>query len=987
MKYRLAVVMGVSSIGWAVVEVNEDGTPLRVENMGVRKYHNGREDKSQAPLAEHRRFKRSARKLRMRFVRRRTHLINELTRLGLMPAEMDARRLVADCKHPSVAPVGAQPYALRAAALDRALPPYALGRALFALNQRRGFKSNRLVEDVDKQADLQGGSTLLEERIRDGGFRTAGEYFADLVKHGSPVRDLRTADSMEEPQSLAPTRRMCEHEFKAIRQAQEGHHKLSGEDWDRLFTIVFHQRPLAAIARGKCQFYGPQGVDRVRAYSADPWAQTARAWQDINHLKIDGDGETPPRFLSDNERRAAWALLRSRKSVTFKTLAKTLELPDGTTFNLESAKDGKLLGLATDIAMCADDMFGPAWTTFKPEDRTRIVELLQGEPDEDTVLDRLISDFGLDDDRARRVCALRLEQGTSRFSVEALQEMTSILSTLRLDKEANRYASVTDALKRMGQGPAKPEGISECLGYYARMMPELGMHEGRRKAPEERLCGVIGNPTVHIGLNQLRKVVNALLQRYGHPASVAIELGRELKQNRKEKVEWTAKQKRQRELRAKMREDCAGVAGVNLDSHGDWLKYRLWSELAPDNRCCVYTGRTITRHTLFTAEVQVSYILPRSRSMDDGIANLVLATKEAVKAKGDLTPWELYAGKPEYDALLERVATLPANKRWRFTFNALERLDDENGWLDGLLNDRRYLAKVAGRYLAHICTDVTVSSGRLTAKARHQWLTDALPEGSAADYRRVAVDAVAVALLSRGAVRLAQMAARRGDRIEVAEFAKLELACPITPSVLHANLKRLYGKISVSHRPDHGADGALHQETALPHDHPSVIDPAKRVRLVAINHQQGTHTHTKFFDHAGIHRLDLWWVPGVKAAGKVVGVPFYVHEASGLKGSKPKQTRPSREASMIACLRKGDCIRLDRGEGPELGVVRKISPSNGNFAYTPINEIARPAPDPAKGTTSNYRYVTFGRAKAINLRKVSVDVLGVVKMDNTVIAG
>ena len=30
--------------------------------------------------------------------------------------------------------------------------------------------------------------------------------------------------------------------------------------------------------------------------------------------------------------------------------------------------------------------------------------------------------------------------------------------------------------------------------------------------------GKIANPTVHIGLNQLRQIVNALIKRYGHPS-------------------------------------------------------------------------------------------------------------------------------------------------------------------------------------------------------------------------------------------------------------------------------------------------------------------------------------------------------------------------------------------------------------------------------------------------------------------------------------
>src|SRR3546814_15034144 len=52
---------------------------------------------------------------------------------------------------------------------------------------------------------------------------------------------------------------------------------------------------------------------------------------------------------------------------------------------------------------------------------------------------------------------------------------------------------------------------------------------GEPSDPEEIRVGRLTNPTVHIGLNQLRRVVNRLIETYGPPAEIAIELARELK--------------------------------------------------------------------------------------------------------------------------------------------------------------------------------------------------------------------------------------------------------------------------------------------------------------------------------------------------------------------------------------------------------------------------------------------------------------------------
>ena len=70
-----------------------------------------------------------------------------------------------------------------ACALDQPLPPFAFGRALFHLAQRRGFQSNR--KNVAKEGDNDEGesrreSANLKKLMQDADARTLGEYFAGL---------------------------------------------------------------------------------------------------------------------------------------------------------------------------------------------------------------------------------------------------------------------------------------------------------------------------------------------------------------------------------------------------------------------------------------------------------------------------------------------------------------------------------------------------------------------------------------------------------------------------------------------------------------------------------------------------------------------------------------------------------------------------------------------------------------------------------------
>lgn len=144
MDWRLGIDLGASSLGWCAIELDGDGRPFRILALGSRIFSDGRDPKSKQSLAADRRLARAMRRGRDRYLQRRTALLDHLTKLGLFPPEEDsaARAALQDL----------DPFALRARALDHALTPHELGRALFQLNQRRGFKSNRRADRKDGES-------------------------------------------------------------------------------------------------------------------------------------------------------------------------------------------------------------------------------------------------------------------------------------------------------------------------------------------------------------------------------------------------------------------------------------------------------------------------------------------------------------------------------------------------------------------------------------------------------------------------------------------------------------------------------------------------------------------------------------------------------------------------------------------------------------------------------------------------------------------
>ena len=159
MKYHLGLDLGVRSLGWAVVGI--DPLHPKVIDAGVRCFEAGVEGDIEkgkdASRSRERRQKRGARRQLRRRSARLTKLLRALQRLGFVgnhcsdtvdtPESRHALldRLDAELRAkllPQADHQGEQVflYQLRArAALGEELPPFAVGRALYHLAQRRGL--------------------------------------------------------------------------------------------------------------------------------------------------------------------------------------------------------------------------------------------------------------------------------------------------------------------------------------------------------------------------------------------------------------------------------------------------------------------------------------------------------------------------------------------------------------------------------------------------------------------------------------------------------------------------------------------------------------------------------------------------------------------------------------------------------------------------------------------------------------------------------
>jgi CRISPR-associated endonuclease Csn1 len=349
---------------------------------------------------------------------------------------------------------------------------------------------------------------------------------------------------------------------------------------------------------------------------------------------------------------------------------------------------------------------------------------------------------------------------------------------------------------------AQPTGeIRQRLPSHPRSMPELR------------------NPTVHRALNELRKVVNNLLGLYGRPDVIRIELTRELKESKTRRSERLSRNKKQEAERRKAVTDLQ-AHGIADPSRDDVEKWMLWKE---SNERCPYTGDHIGFEALFRdGKYQVEHIWPRSRSLDNTFANKTLCRTDVNIAKGNRTPFEMYAHDPDaWHAIKVRLADckLPEHKVRRFVKEVIADADTEE-FADRQLADTGWAAREARDFLKQLWPDdgtmapVETVNGRLTAQLRHQWGLDAIlnPEGwgkSRADHRHHAIDALAVALTTRSFVKkLADCHKQRESGIRPPQLK------PPWNTVFDDTRARI-AEVVVSHRTQRKVSGALHAETIM----------------------------------------------------------------------------------------------------------------------------------------------------------------------------
>jgi CRISPR-associated endonuclease Csn1 len=842
---RLGLDIGTNSIGWWL-HATDRGKITEVIDGGVRIFSDGRDPKSKASLAVDRRAARAQRRRRDRYLRRKAALMKRMAAAGLMPADpVEAKALEL-----------LDPYALRAEGLDRALPLTHFGRALFHLNQRRGFKSNRKTDRVDNESGkIKDATARLDQAMMAKGARTYGEFLhmrrsaatdpknVPTVRTRLSIAQRDDAEKEEAGYDFYPDRRHLSEEFAKLWAAQATHFPevLTDELRDEISVIIFHQRPLKTPEVGLCLF-----TDEKRIPSAHPLNQRRILFETVNALRVAAPGE-PARSLKREERDSIIHSLdnkvhtktMSSMLLKLKAIGKVIKLRPEQSFTLETDNRDAIACDPVRASLSHPNRMGTIWTTLDADTQWDVVQRIrdvQSDSEHDALVDWLMDTHCLDRENAESTAKAPLPEGYGRLGPTATKRILAAL-----EAQVIPYHAAVAACGWHHSDGRTGEILSE-LPYYGKVLNRHVIPGTYDENDDEVTCyGQISNPTVHIGLNQLRRLLNKIISVYGKPDEIVVELARDLK--------LSEDQKRSVQQEIKKNTDAAIARGAKLSEMGvpntaaNRMVIRLWESLSDDvmARNCPYSGERINASMLFDGSCDIDHILPYSRTLDDGFANRTLCLKKYNRQKTNKTPWEAWGGTSAWDVIQANLKNLPENKAWRFAPDAMERFEGENDFTARALKDTQYLSRLARTYLDSLYdgadgkSHVWVVPGRLTEMLRRHWglngieaLTDSdaqtVKAKNRTDHRHHAIDAAVIAATDRSLIQRISNIAKHDEQTGAEQVAR---SVPPPWERFRDAIAAQLSRIVVSHRADHGrmdpkartlgrdmTAGQLHNDTA-----------------------------------------------------------------------------------------------------------------------------------------------------------------------------
>jgi len=809
--YTIGLDIGIASVGWCVLG------ETRIIDLGVRAFDKAETAKEGESLNLAR---RNARLMRRRLFRRAWRL-KKLSRL------LKNEGLITDTKafqpeHACTKPL----WQLRVDGLDRLLNDEEWARVIYHLCKHRGFHwiSRAEAKQADGDSKSEGGKVKqglagTAKLMAEKGYRSAAEMVlsefpeAQRNKQGEYTKALSRELLAKELALLFAKQREFGNPNVSI--ALEA--AILGNS-DKKSGLFWQQKPALAGADllkmlGTCTFEKGEYRAPKASFTAERHVWLTR----LNNLRIVTNGVT--RQLTEQERQLCLPLpYQQAGDLTYKQLGTAL-----TKAGLLEAGSFKFTGLAYPTGAqktegkakdpeSATLIKIPAWQELRQtltkaslDDEWKKLsgDALCGQPEIFDQIAWVLSVYKDDDE---------VHDELAKLDLPNHDELIDALLNIRFDKfHALSLKALRAIVPHMENGQRYDKACVEA-GYHHSQLHKVGegehkylppLYAGRDKDGRMRFAedaDIPRNPVVLRSLNQARKVLNAIVRRYGSPAAVHIEMARDLSRPfdernkiKKEQDEYQARNQRDREQ------------FIELFGHPPkGLEFEKWRLYREQNGQCVYSQLPLApsgnvAEIFHEGSTEIDHALPYSRSFDDSKNNKVLVLTRENRDKGNRTPYEYLSGAENSERWQRYVAFVEANKAYRLAkrtrllrkdFSAKEAED----FRERNLNDTRYICRFFKNYVEQYlklaqgseARRCVVVSGQLTNFLRARW--GLLKIRSDSD-RHHALDAAVVAACSHSMVQRLSNYSRTRELEQVRDgFVDIETGEIVNPA-MHQQLR------------------------------------------------------------------------------------------------------------------------------------------------------------------------------------------------------
>lgn len=564
-------------------------------------------------------------------------------------------------------------------------------------------------------------------------------------------------------------------EFNTIWETQSKYHKELTKDLkeETRDVIIFYQRRLKS-QKGLisfCEYESRQveveieGKRKILTVGSkvcpksSPLFQEFKIWQILNNLEVTNKSNHNKRFLQQEEKELLFHELNLKDKISRDEALKILfENYKELDLNYKSIEGNKTLSVLFNCYEKIIELSGHGEYDFSKMRANEILKIVENvfeglgfstqilffnsdkkekELEQDAMFRLWHLLYSFEGDNSNTGNQNLIEKISNNYGFS--RENSKLLASITFQ---NDYSSLsTKAIKKIL--PFLKDGLEYskacALGGYRHSKSSLTKEEIENKVLKDKLeilpKNTLRNPVVEKILNQMVNVINAIIETYGKPDEIRIELARELKKNASEREATTIAINRittEHENYVKILQE---EFGLNYISKNDIIKYKLYLELADNGFKTLYSNTYIEPEKLFSKEFDIEHIIPQSRLFDDSFSNKTLETRSINIDKGNETAYDYISNKygqeglENYLMIIEDLIKKGKISKGKYLKLRMKGENIPDDFIERDIRDTQYIAKKAKGMLEEISKSVVSTTGSITDKLREDWqLVDVMQE-------------------------------------------------------------------------------------------------------------------------------------------------------------------------------------------------------------------------------------------------------------------